>query len=403
MAKYSFNVIDRTGKSTKKIVEANSEDAAKSKLRNEGYSVTGTGKEVGNGGGAGLFKKKVKLQDLSVFCKQFAAVLRAGVTVIAALEMMAEQMDNKTLQTAIKDAQIHVQKGGSLSDALKLHPDVFPAILYNMVAAGETSGKLEVCFERCAVQFEKDGKLQGKIKGAMTYPIVVLVVIGIVVVIMLVSVIPTFEQMFAEMGADLPMATKMLVGLSNFLLHRGWLAALILIGVIFGIKTFNKTPTGQEFTGSMALKLPIFGNLNLKSAAATFSRTFATLLASGIPLIDAVEQTAKVIKNKIIRDKLMDCKIQVAKGVPLSKPIRDQEIFPPMLSQMMHIGEETGNIEDMMSKVADFYEEEVDRIADNLTTLMEPLIMVVMATIVGFIVMAIYGPIMSMYSAVDSV
>ena len=208
--------------------------------------------------------------------------------------------------------------------------------------------------------------------------------------------------MFAEMGTQLPLATRMLVAFSNMLIHRGWLVALVVIGIVFAIKTFNKTPTGQEFTGSLALKLPIFGTLNLKSAAATFSRTFATLLASGIPLIDAVEQTAKVIKNKIIRDKILDCKVQVAKGVPLSKPIKDQDIFPPMVSQMMHIGEETGNIEDMMSKVADFYEEEVDRMADNLTTLMEPLIMVVMALIVGVIVMAIYGPIMSMYSAVES-
>lgn len=402
MAKYSFNVVDRTGKSIKKIVDANTEDAAKSKLRFEGYTVTGAGKEMSAGGDFSLFKKKVKEQDLAVFCKQFAAVLRAGVTVISALEMMGDQMDNKTLQEAIRDAQVHVQKGGSLSDALKLHPNVFPAILYNMVAAGESSGKLEICFERCATQFEKNSKLNGKIKGAMTYPIVVLVVIAIVVVIMLVAVIPTFESMFAEMGTKLPLATRMLVSFSNMLIHKGWLVALIVIGIVFGIKTFNKTPTGQQFTGSLALKLPIFGTLNLKSAAATFSRTFATLLASGIPLIDAVEQTAKVIKNKIIRDKIMDCKTQVAKGVPLSKPIKDQDIFPPMVSQMMHIGEETGNIEDMMSKVADFYEEEVDRMADNLTTLMEPLIMVVMAGIVGVIVMAIYGPIMSMYSAVES-
>ena len=180
MAKYSFNVVDRTGKSMKKIVDANTEDAAKSKLRSEGYSVVGAGKEQ-SVGGTSFLKKKVKEQDLAVFCKQFAAVLRAGVTVISALEMMGDQMDNKTLQAAIRDAQVHVQKGGSLSDALKLHTEVFPAILYNMVAAGESSGKLEICFERCATQFEKSSKLNGKIKGAMTYPIVVLVVIAVVV------------------------------------------------------------------------------------------------------------------------------------------------------------------------------------------------------------------------------
>ena len=400
MAQYNYKAMDASGKTKKGSIEAQSVDLAKERLRKEGLSIMeiDENKDIQINFG----RKKVKTRDLAVFCKQFGSILRAGVPIIQALDMLAEQMENKTLQTALKEAQTHVQKGGTLADAFKLNPEIFPPILYNMVAAGEMSGKLEVCFERLATQFEKDGYIQAKIKSAMTYPIVVLVVIGIVVAIMMIKVIPTFSEMFEEMGTKLPGATQMLVSFSNFLVHKWWLLLIIIAGIVIGIKFFKVTPTGQQFFGSLALKMPVFGNLSIKTAAATFARTFSTLLASGISLIDAVDQTAKVMKNKVIRDKLMECKSQVAKGVPLSKPIKDMDIFPIMLPQMMHIGEETGNIEDMMVKVADYYEEEVDLAVESLSAAMEPLIMVVLAGVVGVIVVAIYSPIMSMYDAVDS-
>jgi type IV pilus assembly protein PilC len=337
-----------------------------------------------------------------VFCKQFAAVLRAGVPVISALDMMGSSMENKTMVEAINEASAHVQKGGTLADALRLNPNVFPPMLSNMIAAGESSGKMEICFERMAIQFEKDGHIEGKIKSAMMYPIVVLCVVAGVVVLMLTKVVPTFSEMFEEMGAKLPIATQMLVNFSNFLVHKWFLCIIAVILIVVGIKMFSSTEFGQEFNGKMALRLPIFGNLNVKTAAATFSRTFATLLSSGISMIDAIEQTANVMKNKVVRDKIKDCKVQVSRGVPLSKPIRDMDIFPVMLPQMMHIGEETGNIEDMMEKVADFYEDEVDLATDALAAAMEPLIIVVMAVVVGVIVIAIYSPILGMYDAVDS-
>ena len=399
MAKYDYRAIDANGKVKRGTIEANSEETAKTKLRTEGLNITefGESKDI-----EFKFKKKVKNKDLSVFCKQFAAVLRAGVPVIAALDMMATSTENKTLRTAIEEAEVHVQKGGTLADALRLNKDVFPDMLSNMVAAGESSGKMEICFERMAAQFEKDGHIEGKIKSAMMYPIVILIVVTGVVILMLTSVIPTFSEMFKEMGAQLPKATQMLVNASDFLTKRWYVVLLIAVALIVGIKLFSQTEFGQEFNGNAALKLPIFGNLNVKTAAATFSRTFATLLASGIPMVDAVEQTANVMKNKVIRDKLKDCKVQVMRGVPLSKPIKDMQIFPDMLSQMMHIGEETGNIEDMMEKVADFYEDEVDLATDALTSAMEPLIIVIMAVVVGSMVIAIYSPILSMYDAVDS-
>ena len=399
MAKYSYRAVDSSGKVKKGTIEANSEDAAKTRLRSEGLNITEFSETKGF---SFNFKKKVKNKDLSVFCKQFAAVLRAGVPVISALEMLATSMENKTLVEAINEASAHVQKGGTLADAMKLNPNVFPPMLYNMIAAGESSGKMEICFERMATQFEKNGHIEGKIKSAMMYPIVVLCVVAGVVILMLTKVVPTFSEMFKDMGAKLPVATQMLVNFSDFLVNKWYLVILIVIILIVAIKVFASTEFGQEFNGKLALGLPIFGNLNVKTAAATFSRTFATLLSSGISMVDAIEQTANVMSNKIIRDKIKDCKVQVTRGVPLSKPIKDADIFPAMLPQMMHIGEETGNIEDMMSKVADFYEDEVDLATDALASAMEPLIIVVMAVVVGVIVIAIYSPILGMYDAVDS-
>ncbi len=275
-------------------------------------------------------------------------------------------------------------------------------MMSNMVAAGESSGKLEICFERLATQFEKDGHIEAKIKGAMTYPVIVLIIVFAVVVLMLVAVIPIFAGMFEEMGSTLPKATQLLVNASNFMVAKWYIVLAVVAALIIGINVFKKTDVGQDFFGSCAIKMPIFGDLNVKTAAATFARTFATLLASGISMVDAVDQTAGVIKNKVIRDKVRECKVQVSRGVPLSKPIKDMDIFPVMLPQMMHIGEETGNIEDMMEKVADFYEDEVEIATDAITALMEPLIIVVLAVVVGGMVIAIYSPILSMYDAVDS-
>ncbi len=399
MAQYTYKVLDKNGKPKKGTVEAQNQDKAREKLKSEGYNVLEIDEKAAKGSGRG---KKVKTRDLAVFCKQFASVLRAGVPIISALDMMSDQMDNKTLRNALKEAQAYVQKGGTLADAFKLNPKVFPPMLCNMVAAGEQSGSMEIAFERLSTQFEKDGHIQSKIKGAMTYPIVILVVVIAVVVLMLVMVIPTFADMFADMGTELPTATQILVNFSDFLVARWYIVLAIVAVIVFAVRAFKKTPTGETLFANISLKAPIFGNLTVKSAAATFSRTFATLLSAGIPIIDAVEQTARVMKNKIIREKLIDCKVQVAKGVPLSKPIKDMEIFPVMLPQMMHIGEETGNIEEMMSKVADYYEDEVDVAVDALTSMLEPLIIVVMATVVGAMVLAIYSPILNMYDAVDN-
>lgn len=399
MAQYNYKAMDKNGKAKKGSIEAINLDKAKEKLKSEGLIVQDI-KEQGAGKKGG--GKKVKDKDLAVFCKQFSAVLNAGVTIISALEMMSEQLENKTLKRALQEAQSYVQKGGTLADAFKLNPKVFPPIMINMTAAGEMSGNLEICFDRLTTHFETANALHSKVKGAVTYPIVILIVVVAVVAVLLVGVIPQFSQMFDDLGSELPAATQMLVNLSNFLQHKWYILVIIVAAIVFGLKAFGKTEPGSLMYAKIGIKFPLFGNLTIKSAAATFSRTMATLMASGISLIDAVEQVAKMINIRIIREALLDAKTQIAKGVPLSKPLRDCGIFPPMLPQMTKIGEETGNIEDMMDKVADYYEMEVNDATDALTAAMEPLIIVIMGVVVGGIVMAIYSPMLSMYDAVDS-
>ena len=399
MAQYNYKAMDKNGKAKKGSIEAINLDKAKEKLKSEGLIVQDI-KEQGAGKKGG--GKKVKDKDLAVFCKQFSAVLNAGVTIISALEMMSEQLENKTLKRALQEAQSYVQKGGTLADAFKLNPKVFPPIMINMTAAGEMSGNLEICFDRLTTHFETANALHSKVKGAVTYPIVILIVVVAVVAVLLVGVIPQFSQMFDDLGSELPAATQMLVNLSNFLQHKWYILVIIVAAIVFGLKAFGKTEPGSLMYAKIGIKFPLFGNLTIKSAAATFSRTMATLMASGISLIDAVEQVAKMINNRIIREALLDAKTQIAKGVPLSKPLRDCGIFPPMLPQMTKIGEETGNIEDMMDKVADYYEMEVNDATDALIAAMEPLIIVIMGVVVGGIVMAIYSPMLSMYDAVDS-
>lgn len=400
MAVFNYKVVDKDGKNKKGTIEAPNRDGAEKKLKSDGYSIMSLTEQNSPFSG-GLIKKKVKSRDLGVFCKQFSAVIKAGVTIISALELMGDQIENPTLKRAVMDAKTYVEKGGTLADALRVNSDVFPPIMINMVAAGELSGNLEVCLDRLVEHFEKDNALSSKIKGAMVYPIVVFVVMIIVVIVVMIAVIPNFTSMFEDMGTKLPLATRMMVAASNFVIHKWYILIIVVAAIVFGCKAFKKSSVGEQFFSNIAIKAPVFGNLTIKSACSRFARTMSTLMASGISMIDAVEQVAKMMDNKIIRDGLMDAKTQVAKGIPLSKPLKDMEVLPPMLSAMTKIGEETGDIEEMLSKVADYYDEEVEAATNKLTAAMEPLIMVILACIVGMIVAAVYGPIMSMYDAMD--
>lgn len=401
MAQYNYKAIGADGKAKKGSIEASDREKAISKLKSDGMSVTEIS-EAGEKVQIRLGKKKVKNRDLSILCKQMVSILNAGVTVIVALEMLSEQMDNKTLKAALVEAKAYVEKGGTLSDAMRLNPDVFPQMMVNMISAGEATGSMETSFDRLSTHFEKADAVAGKIKGALTYPIIVLVVAVLVIVVVMVAVIPTFVDMFAEMGTALPLPTRMMMAGSDFILTKWWLLIIIIVAISFGIKMFNATPTGQLFFAKIAIKAPIFSDLVIKQNASQFSRTLSTLMGAGVPMLDSIEMVAKMMNNKIFRDGLLETKTQVAKGIPLSKPLKDMEVFPTMLVQMVKIGEETGNIEDMMDKVADLYDREVDLATEALTAAMEPLTMVLMAGIVGLIVAAVYGPILSMYDGIDN-
>lgn len=403
MAQFNYKAVDINGKAKKGTIDAADREKAVGKLKAEGLSVTEI-KDAGEGGGsARLGKKKVKSRELSVLCKQLVSILDAGVTVVTALEMLTEQLENKVLRAALIESKVYVEKGGNLSDSFRLNPDVFPPIMINMCAAGEVSGNIEVAFDRLATHFEKDDALKGKIKSALTYPIMVLVVAVIVIIVVMVAVIPNFVSMFDDMGTTLPLATRIMMAGSDFVLHRWYILIAIVFAVVMGIKMFKATENGEMFFAKIAINAPIFSDMVVKQNAARFARNLSTLMAAGIPMLDAIEQVAKMMSNKIFRDGLMNTKAQVAKGLPLSKPLRDMEVFPTMLVQMVKIGEETGNIEDMMDKVADLYEREVDLATESLTAAMEPITMVFLACIVGMIVAAVYGPILSMYNGIDNI
>ncbi len=280
------------------------------------------------------------------------------------------------------------------------HPKIFPSILINMIEAGEVSGNLEVALNRMASHFEKEFKLQQSVKKATTYPIVVAVISIAVVVLLLVVVIPTFVGMFADLGIELPLTTRMLLTMSDFVITKWYIIILVVFFVSGGLVYYAKSEVGKLTLSGVKLRVPMFGPLNTKIVASRFARTLSTLLASGLPLLEAIEVVAKVVDNHFVLKGLLDAKDQVSKGMPLSKPIQEMGVFPPMINHMVRIGEDTGQLEPILDKVADFYDTEVETAVSQLTTMLEPLIIVVLAVVVGFVVISIIQPMFQMYNAI---
>lgn len=402
MAGYEYVAVDKSGKQKKGKMEAQSEERVKEFLKNEGLIPISVKEQSFFSKDLNIGSKKVKPRDLSIFCRQFNSILSAGVTILNALQMLADQTENKVLREAIRQVQIDVEKGESLAGAMRKQKVTFPSLLIHMVEAGEASGSLEIAFERMAIQFEKQAKLSGTIKKAMAYPIIVILVAIVVVIVMLAVVFPQFQTMFDDLGSDLPKITKIVIAMSDFVKMFWWLLILIVAGIVVGIQTFRKTATGQVLFSKVALRAPVLGNVTVKSAAATLSRTLSTLLAAGISLVDAVDITSKVVGNIIVRGALEDSVEEIQRGVPLSVPLEESGVFPPMVYHMTRIGEETGNVEDMLGKIADYYEEEVETATSAMVSMLEPLLIVGLAFIVGFILLAIYMPMLSMYSAIEN-
>ena len=346
------------------------------------------------------FLNRVKARDLGVFCRQFVSIVSAGIPIYAALTMLASQTQNVRLKKAILDTHSQIEKGESLSDALRLHsPDIFPAMMINMVAAGEASGNLEKAFARLADHFEKGSRIRGAVKKAMVYPTIVLVVVIAVVALMMVMVIPSFTSVFVDMDMELPWVTKIVMGFSDWMVLHWWKLFLGIFGVVFLLILFGKTDKGRHFFGKLVMKLPLFGDMTVKSASANFARTLSTLVSSGLPMLDSLEITAKNMSNIYFKEAVLYCRDEAATGANLSTPLENSSLFPPMVYHMTGIGEETGDLEEMLDRLADYYDEEVEAATKALIAALEPAIILLMAGIVGIVVCAILLPMFSMYDA----
>ena len=401
METFSYTAVGADGKEKKgSIVAETREDAARS-LKDQGLLPMSIGKQSALDKDINFSfgkKKGVKVRDLSVFCRQFSSIIKAGVNVINALSMMSDQTENKKLKAAIRNVQSNVEKGETLSSAMRSEGDIFPSLLISMVAAGEASGSLETAIERMAIQFEKDAKISGMVKKAMIYPIILIVVMIGVVIAMMMFVIPNFMDMFEGLDAEMPFMTVMVINMSNFILDKWWLLILIVVGIVFAYKSYYKTDAGRHVIDRIKIKIPVFGVLTVKTACARFSRIMSTLLSAGMPMISAIEIAAGTMDNVLFKDALQKVRSGVALGMGFSQQIGVTRLFPAMLVHMVGIGEETGNIEDMLTNVANYYDEEVELATQSVTALMEPMIIIVMAVVVGALVLAIYQPMITLYS-----
>lgn len=399
MAKFKYVITDKYGKEKKGVMESTSEEQAIAKLKGDGSVVLQIREsqslddaswniQIGSG---------VKKKDITIFCKQFHSILTAGVTVIDGLQMVQDQTENKVLRKSLYNVQNNVAKGDSLANAMAAEGKVFPELLIHMVTAGEATGNLEIAFARVTTQFDKDLKLKSMVRSAMIYPIVVLVVAVAVVIILMSTVIPQFKDTFDAMGEELPALTQMVMKMSDFITGH----MVEVLGTITGIVVFviigKGTEAGKQFMSRVSLVLPLIKDFAVKNSAAKFSMTMSTLVMSGVPLVDALGIAGDVISNRVIRQAVKDCREEVMQGIPMSEPLEASGVFPPMLTHMLRIGEETGTTEQMLDNVAEYYEEEVAEVTKNLTTAMEPMVIIVLAVLVGGILGAVMMPMLSIY------
>ncbi len=404
MDTFSYKAVTSVGKDVRGVVEAETKEEAARRLKDSGYLIMELEKQAPWNKDIELpflHKKHVKTRDLSVFCRQFSSLLKAGVSVIKALEMLSEQTENKHLAQSLKNVQSSVEKGENLADSMRHETGVFPPLLISLVAAGEASGSLEHAIDRMAVQFEKDDKMKGMVKKAMMYPMVLCVVAIGVVILMLAYVIPNFQDMFEQLDSDLPVATQIVVSMSNMILHYWGVLIIVVIGLVLAFKTYKASDAGKHTLAKLTLKIPVFGKLVTKSACASFARTMSTLVQAGMPMMDALDTVAGTMNNVLFKDALRKVRNGVGLGLDMSGQLKATGIFPPMVIHMVNIGEETGSLEQMLTNVANYYDEEVELTTQQATALMEPVIIVVMALIVCGLIASIYGPMIELYQTLS--
>ncbi|GEN55987.1 type II secretion system protein F [Halolactibacillus alkaliphilus] len=343
---------------------------------------------------------KIKPKDLAIFCNQFATLIKAGVPVASALDILQQQSENKKLKQALKDVSQDVQKGTLVSQAMKKHLMIFPQLLTDMTESGEMSGNLDNVMARLAMHYEKESKIESKIKGAMVYPIVLSAVAVVVVIFMLIVVMPTFLTMFEGSGVPLPGPTRFLLGMSNALINSWYIVLVIVIGAFFTVRTVLRSEAGRRTFDQLKFRLPLIKGPMLKIVTSRFTRTLGSLTASGLPLIESLKMSARVSGNVIVEEKIMNMAKDVEKGEALGHAMRRHDLFPPMVVSMTEVGEESGSLEEMLDKSADFYDRELEDAIDRLLKLLEPMLILVMAVVIGFIVIAMMLPMFDMIQTI---
>jgi type IV pilus assembly protein PilC len=347
------------------------------------------------------FGERLKARDLSVFTRQFATMIDAGLPIVQCLDIQAEQTESKLLRNTLRTIKQDVEGGSTLAEGLRKHPRIFDDLYVNMVQAGEAGGVLNAILNRIALFIEKANKLKKKVKGAMIYPCTIIVVAIVVVAILLIFVIPVFAELYGSMGKALPAPTQITINISNWVRANCIYMVFALVGIIVAIRFYYRTDNGQMNIDRLLLRLPVVGDLLRKVAVARFSQNMAILLSSGVPILDGLAITARTAGNRVIEKAIMDSRVSISQGRTVADPLRESKIFPPMVCQMVAVGENTGGLDNMLRKVAELYEDEVDDAVANLTALMEPMIMVVLGVILGGLVISMYLPIFQLGSVVS--
>ena len=403
MPVYNYIAIDRNGKKIKKSLDSASLETAKNSLRGIGYTILEIKEQT-------VLNKDIELpflgnptaKDMAVFCRQFVSILRAGVPISTVLNMLGQQTENKKLTAAIRVMEADIEKGASLAGSMRKHPKIFSNMLVNMVAAGEESGNLEESFRQMEIYFDKSKRTKGAITKAMIYPSILLIVMVVVVIVMMTSIIPKFLATFAEMDMELPLPTRMVMATSDWFVAWWWLLCIILVVLVGGGILFNRTSPGKHFFGFLTRKIPVVKSLVIRSACATFCRTLSLLLSSGIPLTESLDMVANNMSNIYFKEAIQKVRTQVTEGWQLHTALQETGLFPPLVYNLVGIGEETGDLQNMLSKTADYYDDEVEQATQSLLSMMEPCVILIMGVFVVIIVLSIYLPMLNMTKMYDS-
>src|SRR5256714_1007482 len=396
MPAFTYTARDQKGELKSATLEAPNREDAISQLKKQRLNVVKIDEQTKK-------KKagKVGMRDIVIFTRMFSTMINSGLPLVQAMGILAEQSENPALREVTKQVVFDVESGNTVADALRKHPNAFSDLYVNMVAAGEAGGILDTILMRLAIFMEKNDALVRKVKGAMIYPGVIMTVAGGAITILLIFVIPTFQRMFKEAGIPLPLPTRIVIFLSESLQAYWWAVGLGLFAAFYSLKKYGSTPGGKLVLDRLMLKAPVLGDVLRKSAVSRFTRTLGTLLSSGVSILDGLEITAKTSGNRVVQDAIMDSRASIAGGETISAPLKKSQVFPPMVISMIAVGEQTGGLDEMLSKIADFYDEEVDAAVSGLLSLMEPVMIVFLGVVVGGMVVAMYLPIFDMINAVQ--